>query len=124
MSSPGAALLPSRERADRQGAGKGAGADSQSSSKGACQSADRFAKAGGQSRRHQTDQGESQRVRPRQTATGQSRDCQAGCGAQGGAVHNEARRGAVIAITLTEGISEAAAEIPSVTFFETGLSCH
>ncbi len=30
----------------------------------------------------------------------------------------------MIAITLTEGILVAAAEIPSVTFFETGLSCH
>lgn len=29
----------------------------------------------------------------------------------------------MIAITLTEGILVAAAEIPSVTFFETGLSC-
>ena len=30
----------------------------------------------------------------------------------------------MIAITLTEGILVAAAEIPSVMFFETGLSYH
>ena len=36
-----------------------------------CQSASGFAKAGGQSRCHQADQGEGQRVRPRQTGTGQ-----------------------------------------------------
>ena len=122
--SPGAALFPSGERADRQGAGKGAGADPQSRSKGACQSAGSFAKAGGQGRRHQTDQGEGQRVRSRQTATGQGRDCQTGCGTQGGAVYHEAQHGAVIAITLTEEILVAATEIPSVMFFETGLSCY
>ena len=119
-----AALFPNRERANRQGAGKGTGIDSQSRSKSACQDTGCLTKAGGQSRCHQTNQGEGQRVRPCQTETGQSRDCQTGCGAQGGAVPNKAQCGAIIVMIPAGGILAAATGILSVMFFETGLSCH